>query len=338
MPGWSRKSGEIISLNPSIDELWSRFNYVFSTASKKRNTYKFGLVKAILDNLLNSKQDYMGMYRVSFEDLFSKFSENYWNLVVKYELRQMRKNSDQSDYSRLEQVFIKAVEEKPIIAKLQFASIEEKHRGRIIKEVSKQCQVNVIGALYEDLCGLVYGFNIKAKEKKEYLWISPVAYDFMFHFKGELEKLNYYAWAKYLEKINDEKVLLRVIDKLESATPMRSNLDVFRDILRSEFEEENCFYCGKKINRNSHVDHFIPWSFVKEDKLWNFVIACSSCNIKKNNKIVTDKFFDELLIRNKKVNVNNNDFVRKQFSNYQPECFKKIWRYAKLSGLKEVDI
>ncbi|MBE5958716.1 MAG: hypothetical protein E7254_07645 [Lachnospiraceae bacterium] len=337
MAGWNQKLGDILSLRPSDDELWSRFNFVFSDASMKRNTYKFGLVKAILDNLLNSKQDLIGMYRISFPDLFGKFAENYWNLVVKYGLRQMRKNSNQSDYSALEQIFMKAVEDNPVLGKLQFSSIDENKKKEIIGEVSKQCRKNVIGALYGDLLGLVYGFDIQSGSKKEYIWISPIAYDFMFHYKGELEKLNYYSWARFLEKINNDSVLLRVIDKLESATPQRSNLDVFREILREEFEENTCFFCGSKFERVAHVDHFIPWSFVKEDRLWNFVLACSTCNTKKNNKIVSDRFFNKLVERNRRALGINNSFVKEQFDNYQPEFYRRIWMYAKMSGLKVYD-
>ena len=98
-------------------------------------------------------------------------------------------------------------------------------------------------------------------------------YDFLLKYKAEIEKLNYYSWARFLEQINDDRVLLRVIDKLELATPRRDDLTVYREILRREFEEDTCFYCGKKLQRKIHVDHFIPWSYVKDDKMWNFVLA-----------------------------------------------------------------
>lgn len=86
------------------------------------------------------------------------------------------------------------------------------------------------------------------------------------------------AWVRFLEQINDDNVLVRVIDKFELATPKREDLSVYREILRKEFEEDTCFYCGKKLGKNIHVDHFIPWSFVKDDKLWNFVLSCARCN------------------------------------------------------------
>ncbi|WP_306453832.1 HNH endonuclease domain-containing protein [Bacillus sp. 7884-1] len=36
---------------------------------------------------------------------------------------------------------------------------------------------------------------------------------------------------------------------------------------------------GKK--RETHVDHFIPWSFVQADQLWNLVLSCNSCKVQK---------------------------------------------------------
>ena len=46
MAGWNLKSGSITEYDVSEDRIWSLFNYVFSKSSRKRNTYKFGLVKS----------------------------------------------------------------------------------------------------------------------------------------------------------------------------------------------------------------------------------------------------------------------------------------------------
>ena len=104
-------------------------------------------------------------------------------------------------------------------------------------------------------------------------------------YKPEIEQLNYYAWAKFLEKVNSDDALNRVLGKLELSTPRRSDLSVYRKILELEFEGNSCFYCGKKIKTSAHVDHVIPWSFVKSDHLWNFVIACPACNSEKKDRV-----------------------------------------------------
>lgn len=188
-----------------------------------------------------------------------------------------------------------------------------------------------MGALYNDFEGIIYNFNLK----EDGIVINPCVYEFMQKYKAELEKLNYYAWARFLEQINDDNVLVRVIDKLELATPRRENLSIYREILRREFEENTCFYCGKKLGRNIHVDHFIPWSFVKDDKMWNFVLSCSQCNIKKSNKLPKQDFLIKIEQRNRKIQVLDNVIVQKDFEIYSEELLNRMWKYAKLSGLKE---
>jgi len=329
MAGWDLKSGEITEYAVSEDKIWSLFNYVFSDASKKRNTYKFGLVKSLLDSVFNGVQKENGIY-YSFRELFEHFTYNYWNLIVKYDLRQMRKDK-RSTYSRLEVVFQEAIAKNPIISNLEFESIDEKLKADIISKVTKECKRCVVGALYEDFDGIIYSFDVK----EEGLTLNPLVYDFMLKHKSELEKLNYFAWAKFLEQINDDSALIRVLGKLEMATPRREDLSIYREILRKEFEENTCFYCGRLLHRAIHVDHFIPWSFVKDDKIWNFVLACPECNLKKNNRLPDRKYLLIIEDRNKKMIETDDLLVQADIQNYDDELLNRMWAYAKMSGLKE---
>ena len=332
MAGYDLTSGELQYVALNEDKLWSKFNYVFSESSRKRSTYKFGFLKSILDNLLNCTivNDEFVLY---YHDIFAKFTENYWNLILKYHLKQMRPDG-KSEYSSLEKILRQSKETFAIPDGVPFDSVDPALKEVIISKVQKDCKRNVIGALYEDFEGFVYGFDLK---QKDYLVLHPVAYQFMMKYKMELEKLNYYAWAKFLETINDDHVLVRVIDKLELALPQRNNLDIFRNILYKEFEQEHCFYCGKKLTGTAHVDHFIPWSFVKEDKLWNFVLSCPSCNTKKNNKLPEQSMVNKLEQRNAEV-VLLSDFAKRQFTNYTPTIISELWQYASYAGFKEYKV
>ena len=47
-----------------------------------------------------------------------------------------------------------------------------------------------------------------------------------------------------------------------------------------------CIYTGKELHPSDYdLDHFIPWSFVSHDLLWNLVPADSSINSSKSNKL-----------------------------------------------------
>ena len=45
MAGWDLKCGLITKYDLDEEYIWSLFNYVFSDECRKRNTYKFGLIK-----------------------------------------------------------------------------------------------------------------------------------------------------------------------------------------------------------------------------------------------------------------------------------------------------
>lgn len=329
MAGWNLKKGSITEYNLSDDRIWSLFNFVFSDSSRKRNTYKFGLIKAIIDNIFNGKVLNTGVY-FSYEEIFGKFAENYWNLVVKYDLRQMRKDG-KSVYSKIETILREEVSINSILAVMRFDSIPKETKIRIINNVTAECKKCVVGALYEDFEGTIYDFDLKGAG----ITLNYSFYEFILKHKTELERLNYYAWAKFLEQINNDNVLIGVIGKLELATPRRENLSIYREMLRREFEENTCFYCGRKLQRVVHVDHFIPWSFVKDDKMWNLVLSCPTCNERKNNRVPSQDYLIRIEERNKKIQNIDNVLVQADFSEYTEELLRRIWYYAKLSGLKE---
>ena len=327
--GWNIKQGTITEQKVDEERIWTLFNYVFSDSSKKRNTYKFGLIKSLLDNLFNGKISDYGVY-YTYEEIFSSFAENYWNLVTKYHLRQMKKDG-KSEYSKVETILMKSVEENNVLEQMEFSNIDEAFKKNIIREVTRECKRYVVGALYNDFEGVIYEFSLK----EEGLTLNYPVYKFMLKYKMEIEKLNYYSWARFLETVNDDDVLIKVIDKLELSTPRRSDLSIYREILYREFEENRCFYCGKKLTDKIHVDHFIPWSFVKNDKVWNFVLSCPACNLKKNDKLPKPKYVEEIKQRNQKLMGLDNPMVQKEFEDYSEDLLNEMWKYAKMSGFKE---
>lgn len=329
MEGWKLKEGNIVNRDLNEDKIWSLFNSFFNDGHKT-NSYKFGFLKSLLDNAFNGEMTDKGV-KYTFNELFYKFTYNYWNLVVKYNLNQMRHTTTNS--SKIEQILKSSIINNDALVLVYFESIDDYTKNKIVKDVKNECKKYVVGAMYGDFEQNIYSFNLK----NETLILNPCFYNFMLKHKMELEKLNYYSWAKFLEEVNKDNELIRVIDKLELATPKRSNLTVYRDILRKEFEENTCFYCGKKLQRIVHVDHFIPWSFVKDDKIWNFVLSCPTCNIKKNNRVPSIRYLKIIEERNNKIQHTSNEIVKNDFMFYTPNVLNSMWKYAKQSGLKDFE-
>ncbi len=104
MPRWNLREGILTDLGVSDDEYWSLFNFVFSDACRETNTYKVGLIKSIY----YVYDDGNGLF-LSYEKIFTKFAEKYWNFDNKNKLKQMLYNG-KSEYSRIKMILIDAVE------------------------------------------------------------------------------------------------------------------------------------------------------------------------------------------------------------------------------------
>lgn len=91
---------------------------------------------------------------------------------------------------------------------------------------------------------------------------------------------------------------------------------IYRGILRKEFETDTCFYCGRMLHKTHHVDHVIPRSFIKSDHLWNFVLACPSCNTRKKDQLPNRQKLAAVVTRNKSMSNSDSSIVRLEFKGY----------------------
>lgn len=325
--GWNLSKGDLNYYYIQLDNYWAHFNFVFSDSCVKRTTYKYGLIKALLDCLYSVEHTPRGM-ELHYDKIFSKFTENYWNLIAKYELCQIRPGT--SDKSKIETLVYNVRGQHSALQFIEYVSLSDVEKAALTAEVKKECRKNVIGALYQDFAHELYGFD----HGEERIWLHMCAYQFLMMYKLEIEQMNYYAWAKFLDKVNRKKPPTQLLEKLELSTPHRKNLSVYREILHKEFEIANCFYCGSKLTSVTHVDHVLPWSFVKSDHLWNFVLACPKCNAEKKDLLPPKPKLAEVITRNQKFITMHNSFVQRELEGYSDELMWQIWDYAHRQGYK----
>ncbi|MBD1426731.1 HNH endonuclease domain-containing protein [Sphingobacterium arenae] len=55
-----------------------------------------------------------------------------------------------------------------------------------------------------------------------------------------------------------------------------------------------CIYTGKELYKGRyHVEHFVPYSFVSHDQIWNLIPSDNTFNVSKSNKLPPlEKYFD----------------------------------------------
>lgn len=324
MAGFDLKEGEYEEKTASDDELWSAFAWVFSSKSRNDSSYKYGFLKSIIDNLYNVDVD----LKLTFDQLFSKFAEIYWNLILKHGLRQKAATNDNRE-TYLEQVLYSAVDKYKIYEPIPYESLTTEMMIEISHQVKIKCKKYVVGALFEDTKRLFYSFS----KKGEWIKINPIMYEFICKHKLVIEKLNYYEWARFLEKINEENVANKLLYKIDESAK-RNNLSAYRQILYEEFESRNCFYCGKPLRfDNIDVDHFIPWSFIKDDNLWNLVLSCPKCNREKNDKLPELKYLTDIIDRNRHIVIEHS---RPEMENYSERMIGYVYNWAKINGYDKI--
>ena len=118
MAGFDLKEGKYDERSVSDDELWSSLACVFSSKSRNDTSYKYGFLKALIDNLYNVDEN----LKLSFDQVFSKFGEIYWNLIVKHGLKQKAPTRDNRE-SYLEQVLHWAVDKYSFIDPIPYESL-----------------------------------------------------------------------------------------------------------------------------------------------------------------------------------------------------------------------
>jgi 5-methylcytosine-specific restriction endonuclease McrA len=106
------------------------------------------------------------------------------------------------------------------------------------------------------------------------------------------------AWVRFAQKVN--------ANKLGSATDLgtflfgeeRACLEAYRPILL-DVQRGTCLYCGGKLQKQTEVDHFIPWSRYPADLGHNFVLAHKSCNNAKSDYLAAEKHLAAWAERNR---------------------------------------
>ncbi|WP_243840668.1 HNH endonuclease domain-containing protein [Paenisporosarcina antarctica] len=196
---------------------------------------------------------------VSFDQLAESFAKLYWNLVI-------RNGYSQGHRAQIEKEVKKFQVEWQIPSGVSFDSLKDRHQLKLIKRIeSKVIRKYVVRALFANTEGQ--------------LTITPGAYEFLLKYQTNIFKLNNYELAKFLQKKNPHLPQGILLEEIEDIT-QRESLQQFQQMIVTS-SGSTCFYTDRPLQvakRSISVDHFVPWSFVHSDELWNFVLTSSSLN------------------------------------------------------------
>jgi hypothetical protein len=121
-------------------------------------------------------------------------------------------------------------------------------------------------------------------------------HDWMLYLYENFTVVKAYAqlnWLDYMQKRNPSvpNIKMKIFPPL-TRDPLTRQTKFWRHIL--EHKSMNCLFTGQPLSLDDlSIDHFLPWSFVAHDQLWNMVPVSRGINSSKSNNLPSfNKYLD----------------------------------------------
>ncbi len=108
-----------------------------------------------------------------------------------------------------------------------------------------------------------------------------------------------------------------------------------------EIAQISDIYSGNILNSKGYeIDHFVPWSYITNDEMWNLVPVNASLNSSKRDKLPNwDKYFEGFAQNQYVLNESVYKYpgIRKAFTNCQRDNLNALWSVEELylDGIKK---
>lgn len=267
----------------------------------KNQSYKLFWFQAILDNVCEGKTT------LTFEQLIHQMVAEAWYMVMEYHLNLGPADALEILINQVRETagLLSASKKDDIIRFL--CNSEDAN----IKRAKQKLVLNVPYRLQAPFLG-----KMSEKEWHDYSYIETAA-------RNNARVLYYYEqlsnktrqirvneeWASYLKKneaivrgwIQNE--LIQYLQKRNPTVPgipfkikppekrdLKSAMEFWRAIIQNH--ELKDVYTGKALNDENflelgkvHIDHFIPWSYLASDEIWNLTPTFAKINLSKSNQL-----------------------------------------------------
>ena len=127
-------------------------------------------------------------------------------------------------------------------------------------------------------------YHFKTVHNQEHIEVQPWFIDYLQ--KNATLVYDWWRWnfACYLQDRNP--LCPAIVHKLER--PESRNLTLHRTLWKSRISQKGavrCLYSGEMLENDFDLDHFIPWSYLLHDKLWNIHPCLPEANRSKSDKL-----------------------------------------------------
>lgn len=318
--------------------------------------YKFYWVESIIKLIRDENIDV-----ATFDSIFNEMIANAWYTVREFHVHLSGKLKG-NIIDSLEQIINRLADISGLPSEADKKSIKEKIRDfnsdetilRHKKQLANYVPSRVLGEFYnlyeknfggEKIDRDVRPKNIEQTKKINERILLPYIFDSNKNFNRaiilnqewkEFIRMNSIAllgWiqfekTKWLQKVNPD--VPNIVSKLSYVERTRNSLDRVRILWDSVLDRVGISdICGYPVEKTNYdIDHFIPWSFVMTDELWNLAPMKPTLNSSKSNLLPNwDKFFKpfaDCLFKMYQLKLSN-DVVKRNFDDCNPDFMRCNW-------------
>lgn len=104
-----------------------------------------------------------------------------------------------------------------------------------------------------------------------------------------------WSWLQYLQKNNSNVPnLSEKISPIINRKSIKKQIEFWGHIIKNF--DVKCIYTNKKITLDNYeLDHYLPWSFVAHDKLWNLIPVTKDANRNKSDRLPKDSTLEAFI-------------------------------------------
>lgn len=250
-------------------------------------TYKFYWFVAMLDIIVKERKT-----RISFWEIIAGMVSESWYPIHYFKL----------SFGKSDSLFEKSMEIQNVF-QISLESDKEKTKRYLLENLNdtkKYLKVFSLNVPYRFLSPWIKYTNdedVIGKSQKfenqclyaicgEEIIINEIWVDYLTENYSILRDFAFWNLTEFIQKRNPNvpdvpSKLIKPIQR-DSLSKQRKFWDTYIEIVGSI----NCIYTGKQIFAKQYdLDHFVPWSFVSHNLLWNLIPADSSINSSKNNNL-----------------------------------------------------
>lgn len=287
---------------------------------KKTNSYKYLFFISLLDILY--RQKFEGSSAIDFEELVVEMLANAWYPHTYFKLSFGRQDMiadylDSLDFEVKEPILKFTDIDKTLLRE----AIATQDLSDLFKKLMRFVPFRLIRPFFEqELRGLstkqdsqieqripelaeeqfeeykpLYRFNSTIRKNCTAIIIHP---DWLTYLENNYSIVRGWAswqWLKYMQSRNPN--VPSVSSKLfppQERESLSHQTKYWKLVV--ENTEIQCIYSGITLNpSNLSLDHYLPWSFVAHNQLWNLIPTISSVNSAKSNNIPATVYFNQFI-------------------------------------------